>query len=775
MHSPNAFSMPARARRAWRVAVPVVVTGCLVAGAVVGLNAGAASAAGNGTYTVGADPVALYQATNPEMGTITPNADAADNGMFGSLLPFPVLPMHATVARNGHLVSFGTPVNEVNQAGIAFDDWNPTTDGHTDTAADHGYDSFCNAAVTLMDGRILMVSGQVSDGRDASMMSMLYDPNTRGQTMGANLAYKRWYVTALRLTDNRILLLGGADAGNTSAYLTPDDNAKVAYTPEIGTGTSDWTQLTGAASTGTFGAYDNRWWYPRAYNSPNGGVVGFSSNSIWTLDPNGAGTLREVGTLPYNPKVSGSQVMYAPGKILIAGGGQVNNTDEVAASAQAAILNVNADTPTAALTDPMHWGRNWLNLTVLPTGEVFANGGTLMGTDAGDANAVRTSEIWNPGTHSWRTAATNQVMRTYHSTSLVLPSGAVFTGGGGNPGPVDNFNAEMYYPSYLFTKDANGAVQWASRPAITAIAGSATYGGKVDLTIGDGRDIASASLITLPSVTHSQNTDQRRIPLTMGQDGNTVTATLPDSVNTMPPGDYELTVVDENGVPSAAQIITVRQGQPGLVTVGDESTNPTSAIAAPAKAAAPVADPAPGQAAPAPAPTTAPAPVKTTTPPKTGKTTVTLKKGSSISIESSTKAGYRLSHSGAKVTLKKVGSGSSKAAKKASSWIVRTGLGSSKGYSFESVDRPGYYLEAPADGSGALVLAKKSKSASFAKRVTFSSVKGVAGHDASFRLTSKASRYLRSSGLKLVVGTLGESSGEAKASTFDVEKGLAKR
>ena len=55
-----------------------------------------------------------------------------------------------------------------------------------------------------------------------------------------------------------------------NAYLTPDDNSKVAETPEIGTGTGAWTALTGATSTNLFGAYDNRWWYPRAFNAPNG-------------------------------------------------------------------------------------------------------------------------------------------------------------------------------------------------------------------------------------------------------------------------------------------------------------------------------------------------------------------------------------------------------------------------------------------------------------------------------------------------------------------------
>lgn len=779
MHSPNAFVMPARPRRIWRVAIPLVLTGSLAATAVVASTSLSASGADNGTFTISDAPVALNQPTDPEIGLLTPSNDAAENGMFGSVAPFPVLPMHATVARNGHLITFGTPVNTVAQSGVAFDDWDPAgglgTDAHTDTASQHGYDSFCNSAVTLLDGRILMVSGQVTATTSSDMMTMLYDPATRTQEMGADLAYKRWYVTALRLPDSRILLLGGAKAGLTSAYATPDDNSEVATVPEIGTGTGAWNDLTGATSAALFGADGNRWWYPRAFNGPNGTVVGFSGDRIWSLDPNGDGSAQQTGTLPYDPKVSGSQVMYAPGKILVAGGGQVNNDDPVTASAQAVVLDVNGATPQAALTDPMHWGRNWLNLTALPTGEVFANGGTIVGTNGGDANSVRQSEIWNPATGSWRTAATAQMTRTYHSTSLLMPSGAVFTGGSGNPGPVDNLNGELYYPSYLFTKAADGRVQWASRPAITSISGSATYGGNVKLTIGDGRGIASASLITLPSVTHSQSTDQRRIPLDITQNGGVVTATLPGSVNTMPPGDYELTVVDGNGVPSGAQIISVRAGEAGLVTVAAGRQDTGTADGTPAGTGnTPGAGTGNGAASGTGAqPGTGAKPGTGTGTPAAGA--MKLTKGSFIGIKPVSRSGHRVSHTGSKVLLKSAGAGSAKAVRRATSWIVRSGLDSHRGYSFESVDKPGYFLVAPADGAGTVSMAKKSKSSSFAKRATFSVNKGVMGHDVSFRLTAKPTQFLRVSGSRLVVGKVGESSTSTTAATFTVPKGLVSK
>jgi hypothetical protein len=748
--SPTRPSLLRRRTRIARIAAPIAVVSLVSGALVAGALSTSAAAAPAGTYVIGKKAVALNQATDPEMGRLTPTADAAKRGMYGTLAAWPVVALHATLTRQGELITYGTPKDTVAQAGVVWDRWTPSSglaySTHTDQAVMGGYDSFCNAAVTLADGRLLMVSGQLFDGRDADMMTMIYDPRTGAQTMAAGLAYERWYPTALRLTDDRILLLGGAAAGNTGAYATPDDNSRVAFTPEIGTGTGPWRQLTGAASPQLFGALDNRWWYPRAFNAPQGDVVGFSGNAVWRLDPDGNGSVRQVATLPFDPKVSGSQVMYAPGKILIAGGGQVNNDEVVGATNRAAILDVNRGTPTVRSTTPMHRARHWLNLTVLPTGKVFANGGTVNGTLGGADNSVYQSEVWNPKTGTWTLGASAQAVRTYHNTSVLLPSGAVWTGGGGNPGPVDNFNAEIYYPSSLFT-DQGGSVRWASRPAISTIAGSATYGGTMKLGVASDRRIASASLITLPSVTHSQTTDQRRIPLTISQKSGTVSAKLPKSVNTMPPGDYQLTVVDSKGVPSASQIITIRKGAAGLVTVAKKAGGAYNANASKG------ADAGAGTAA----------------------TSVTLPKGAALTLRSVARAGQVIAHSSTKAVVRKASAKSSKAVKRASSWIVRTGLGSKKGYSLESVDRKGWYLVAPAKGAGTAKLVKKTSSASFAKRATFSAVPGTVGRGLSLRLTASPALYLRVDGAKPVVQRLTESNASHRASSFTKAKGLASR
>jgi hypothetical protein len=544
--------------------------------------AGHALASASNQVVVGSSPVALNQPAEPFLGKVLPASTAHVTGMYSTLAAWPLLGIHMALLPNGHVVSYGSPVGVAKQGGLSYDDWDPAlgvgTDAHRQAASMHQYDSFCNALEQLPDGRLLMVGG------NSTTATMLYDPATGHQTMGAQLARQRWYASVLRLPDDRVLVLGGGNYYNFNAYLKPNDNSTVATTPEIGTGAGAWTQLTGANSTVAFGAKDNRWWYPRAYVAPDGQVFGVSYDQMWKLDPAGTGRVTALGALPAPIGVSGSSVMYAAGKLLFAGGGQYfNGTDQVATN-RATVVDINGARPVVAETTAMRHARNWHNLTVLPNGEVFANGGTRVGTQAGAANSMYQSELWNPVTGKWRDGATAQRIRTYHSTALLLPGGSVLTAAGGVPGPEDNFNAEVYYPPYLFTKGTDGRVRWADRPRITSIGGSLTYGGTVALGLADNRRLASVSLIRAASVTHSYSTDQRRVALSFTQNGSTVNAKLPAGANLLPPGSYLLSGVDTNGVPTPAQLVTIKRTGAGTVTRYDKDrtaadlTGPTTRV-----------------------------------------------------------------------------------------------------------------------------------------------------------------------------------------------------
>jgi hypothetical protein len=189
---------------------------------------------------------------------------------------------------------------------------------------------------------------------------------------------------------------------------------------------------------------------------------------------------------------------------------------------------------------------------VLPDGNVFVEGGGRT-TDQTDVNgAVFAAEVWSPVTETWTTLASATVPRLYHGTALLMPDGRVMVSGGGRNGPgtqaTDRFSAEFYDPPYLF----KGA-----RPTITSAPTSVNYNANFFVQTPDSARIGSVVMIRLGSVTHAINMSQAFVPLTysVGSGGLNVQAAA--NGNLAPPGYYMLFIVNSNGVPSVASMISI--------------------------------------------------------------------------------------------------------------------------------------------------------------------------------------------------------------------------
>ncbi len=245
--------------------------------------------------------------------------------------------------------------------------------------------------------------------------------------------------------------------------------------------------------------------------------------------------------------------MYDIGKILVAGGGN--------SLASARTINLNGASPQVSTTASMATGRRQHNLTVLADGTVLATGGNSSGAGLVDMNnGVYTAELWNPATGTWRTLASEQVTRQYHSTALLLPDGRVLSSGGGICGACDSQgylakNAQVFSPPYLFKKDGSGDL--AARPTITSAPGTVSY--NADFTIGTPApsSIGKVAMVRLGAVTHSVNMEQRYVPLSFTAGGGNLTATAPLNANIAPPGYYMLFVIGTDGVPSVASMVRV--------------------------------------------------------------------------------------------------------------------------------------------------------------------------------------------------------------------------
>ncbi|KAI0131898.1 hypothetical protein BJ170DRAFT_591879 [Xylariales sp. AK1849] len=79
----------------------------------------------------------------------------------------------------------------------------------------------------------------------------------------------------------------------------------------------------------------------------------------------------------------------------------------------------------------MAYARAFGNGVVLPGGTVLVTGGQKTAHVFTDTDDALAAELFNPNTKTWMTLAAAAVARNYHSVSLLLPNGIVFSGGGG--------------------------------------------------------------------------------------------------------------------------------------------------------------------------------------------------------------------------------------------------------------------------------------------------------------------------------------------------------
>ncbi len=538
------------------------------------------------TLPVTADPLIDNLASIP--------ADAPTRGMWSTTQPWPMVAIHMALLPNGRVLTYGTPAGDGNtQDGRTIDVWDPSLGlaggSHLTTFDANRLNSFCGTGTLLADGRLMMTGG------NNPLQSRMYSAaNGSTVTDSFQLADQRWYATMIRLPDGRNLMVGGMDPyseGMENNPVAAINAGTVSMTPELYTVGAGWRSLFGAQSRDAFGPDYLRASYPRAWVAPDGRVFGISAETMWYLDADGNGgngALQVIGrfkTAPSNstrPNVGATStaVMFAPGRILQVGGNGGFNGDGRPASRLATVVDINGASPVLTETSPMTFARRMANSVVLPDGKVLVTGGTQLGNNGG-SDAVFEAELWNPVTGNWTVGARAAQVRVYHSSTLLLPNGAVLSAGGGAPGPVNNLNAEIYYPPYLF-RTVSGSARLAPRPTMTAISASRfAPGDTLAVDMADGSAIGRLVLIANGIVTHAFNNGQRLHELSFTQDGGRLTATLPTSVNLLPPGYYQLFAVDAAGVPSRATTVAIGVNAPqrqGLVRNGGFEESPRAPV-----------------------------------------------------------------------------------------------------------------------------------------------------------------------------------------------------
>ena len=410
----------------------------------------------------------------------------------------------------------------------------------TITNTDH--DMFCPGLSTDFHGRFF-----VTGGNDAERAS-IYEPNTDSWFSAPNMIQSRGYQSQTTISDGRTFVIGGSWSGGQG-----NKNGEI-YNPD----TNAWTALPGcpvapmltADSDGVFRA-DNHGWLV-AWKGGSVFQAGPSKNVNW-YGTGGTGSQKGAGTRAADAdSMNGNAVLYdaVAGKILTVGGApDYQNKD---ATFNAHIFTIGAANANPAVTriNDMYFRRAFHNSVILADGKVFIVGGQTFPVPFSDDNSILTPEIWNPNGFHFVKAADQLIPRNYHSTALLLPDASVWSGGGGLCGDctTNHFDAQIYYPPYLYT--ASGAL--AARPTINTIS-SGTVGVGKSFTVGTTGCTNTYSLIRYGSVTHTVNTDQRRLAIT--SNGNTIT--IPADPGVALPGYYYVFCLNNAGVPSVAKTIQI--------------------------------------------------------------------------------------------------------------------------------------------------------------------------------------------------------------------------
>jgi hypothetical protein len=463
---------------------------------------------------------------------------AKTQGAWSSVITWPVVGIHSALLPNGKVISWGRMEITPPEYPVV---WDPVADPNA-THAQVQYpvsdNPFCAGDAFLSDGRLVVVGGHY-DTNSGRATAFTFDATSNEWTALPNMIAGRWYPTATAMSDGEMLVESGDDS-----LMQNDSIAQVLQA------NGTWRSLTTA----------QRWpgYYPWNFAAPNGMIFSAGQTQVTQyINTTGTGSLGPVIPHLVNTiRDYGSAVMYDVGKIIVMGGGYTERTAE--------IINLNVANPQWVSTGWMQYPRRQMNATLLADGQILATGGGS-GDFRGSVNPVLIAEEWTPTTGHFTPMAAMHLARLYHSSAILLPDGRLLSLGSGQPsatGQVDQYNVELYSPTYLFNPDGTAAT--ASRPIVTYAPPTVGYGAK--FTVWTQNVIASKVLwIRTGATTHSFNENQRLNNLTFttnappaGSASTPLSVTAPANANLAPPGHYVLFVLNAAGVPSVGQIIQIK-------------------------------------------------------------------------------------------------------------------------------------------------------------------------------------------------------------------------
>ncbi|MDO4905704.1 MAG: galactose oxidase early set domain-containing protein [Lautropia sp.] len=502
----------------------------------------------------------------------TPSPTLKTMGSWTPLFDWPVMAIHAALTPDGRVMSFGVDYSAKGDWKFYYDVWDPTLgiadDSHTLLENTTGTFLFCSAQILIpTTGEMLVLGGDLIRGGRPTSTGVrdvnLFNPADNSLKRDANpMQLPRWYGSATTLPSGEIYIQGGTSGEEYPEVRHLDGTSRPL--------TSIKTNETFMSVNGENRYFDNN--YPRNFVAPNGKIFGFDPHYMYEIDPKGTGSIKMFGAhwdIPHSDPVeraketnfyrgwsgASTAALIRPGLILQFGGMEPRAT----------LIDINSGKPELIDLPKLSKNYYWASSTVMADGNVLVSGGStknvLLDTiepinqDAGEINYD--ALIFNPETRQFTTAAKFDAIRIYHSVTLLLPDGTVLSSGGGAPGPVQNLNAQIYRPPYLFNDDGT----LAERPVLEGADGGLPLvvdpAAAFSVNSPNAADIGKVTLIKTGAVTHAFDMEQRYQQVDFKVNGNALEIQLPANKYLTPPGYYMVFAFNKAGVPSKARMIRI--------------------------------------------------------------------------------------------------------------------------------------------------------------------------------------------------------------------------
>jgi len=255
-----------------------------------------------------------------------------------------------------------------------------------------------HTATRLTDGKILVVGGSMAEGETivASSSCEIYDDDTKTWTLTGTMKTARFIHTATLLLDGKVLVTGGINRN-----FKPVASCEI-YDPEL----KIWTR-TGTMKNARYGQ--------TAVLLKNGKVLvaGSAETSCEIYDPE-TKVWTETGPM-MTARFGCTAVLLRDGKVLVAGG-TVGSTTLASCEIY--------DGKTWTVTEPMKTPRAGNKAVLLQNGKVLVTGGS-----PDKKTGLASCEIYDPASKTWTVTRSMKTARGAHTATL-LRDGKILINGG---------------------------------------------------------------------------------------------------------------------------------------------------------------------------------------------------------------------------------------------------------------------------------------------------------------------------------------------------------